>query len=319
MQKKHLLLGLILLVALTVMACSETPAPTAPASDDVTIDTPSEPVIQETREPTIPEVAKTTEPKEEKSDAASIFDHFFGSGSDEALVMIEDFRYQLFPGEIDEQGNQWGSMLYENNSEYPVRFFEIEYDAETEFPARFSSFNSVLPGETSPIISSDMSQGMTEKIARYIIMDGDTNYEITYDFETKKYKQIVDEYLDMDRVSPEDAPFLLDDFSIEYVTHPPDSLGIVYTDVTWKNGSDTTIDAIYLTMYSQERAMTYLYGGYEPVAAGEEGFLHSFGAEDLVPLDVQLVFTHEDTPYILQYDYKLDLYRLMVDYSQTNQ
>lgn len=311
-MRKLSLLALIILV-FGLIACSSPAAPeettlaeTTPSESGMKVETPAE------------ETVKPTEPVETaSSDATGFFEGLFGGKTTtDPIVKITELDFRMIPDEKrDPEGILWGRMIFKNNSDYVVRHLQVDYVSDTEFPPSFSTYFSVLPGQTSNMMVTMIGNEVTIKTAKYIILDKDgKNYEVTYDFAKDSYLQKNDPYTDMDRTDKDQVVALADNFKFEYVTSPPDGLGMVYSDITWTNGSDKTINEMYITMYSPDTAYTYQFGVYDPVGPGEVTEpISGFGADKLEPLKLTYLVTHEGTKYVITYDYRIDLYQQIVD------
>lgn len=101
----------------------------------------------------------------------------------------------------------------------------------------------------------------------------------------------------------------------DYVTHPPDMLGVIYTDVTITNNTDVPIKQLYLTMLDEVGRATHNYGYFpedSTIAPGESVTLTSFGADELTPIRLTYSFYLDDVEYDMEYDFTLDHYQQLM-------
>lgn len=322
MKKNRLFILLIAIVLITSACSSDTPA------TESTGETPNEPVVTQTDEtpaeaPATEESVKVEEPETEEPATDEPKEDAPKTGSERDIigmpipqnenifVTLDDIRYEIFIDEEPDSSGMLGALLlFENNSDYPIRKFELKTDFHGEFDPGFAVPYTVMPGETSSIAASEAKPDMKVTSIQYTIYDDGTNYEISYNAANDEYWQVEEVYIDMFAVDEKDIPVPAD-FSYDYVTEPPDLFGMVYSDVTITNNTAVPIESIYLTMIDEKERWINHFGSLpgDPVLPpGESVTIKSFGGEVLKPVNVSYSFHYDGQEYQIDYDYKLDQY-----------
>ena len=104
----------------------------------------------------------------------------------EPRVMPDQLPYNLVLEEPDSIGNVYGDMTFVNNSNYPITSFEVTVlDNTTNEKHYYSCYETVLPGETSPIFNTFASNDMTTLTIEYSIYDKETMLTCYYEYDLK--------------------------------------------------------------------------------------------------------------------------------------
>jgi hypothetical protein len=109
-------------------------------------------------------------------------------------ISIEDVPLSILIDPPDVIGNIYMNATYTNNSNYPITGYDVVVLLKDENEkAYLASYDTVLPGETSPIFNTfgPMSQNVADiEILAYTIIFRDENNETIYiEYDTK-----LDEY-----------------------------------------------------------------------------------------------------------------------------
>ena len=104
----------------------------------------------------------------------------------EPRVMPDQLPYNLVLEEPDSIGNVYGDMTFVNNSNYPITSFEVTVlDNTTNEKHYYSCYETVLPGETSPIFDTFASNDMTTLTIEYSIYDKETMLTCYYEYDLR--------------------------------------------------------------------------------------------------------------------------------------
>ena len=329
-KKKYLLvITIVLLVALIVSACANDPP--KPAETTELPQSPSETTTSETTESSPPETdqpaetnepVETNEPDEDDEDGGwtghkpvhPMAAFQVETENENIFLRVDKLDYKI---EVTEYENMLGHLTavaeFTNNSDYPIRRFELYPDFQTEYGNSFGEFMTVMPGETSTIMVANGKEGMKPEKLVYVVFDKGENYEITYFIDEDRYEQRSEDIVDMNRVRKREVVLPVD-FEFHYRTDPPDIFGTIISHVWYDNNTDLTIETLVVNALSRENQENHIYGHFgnqgdpvvPPGTTSDE--MSGYGANDLEFIKVSYEARHEGKLYHITYDYKLDIY-----------
>ena len=320
-KKYTLLIAIVLLMALVVSACAND-AP-KPVETTETTQSPTESSATETTESSPPETdqpTETDEPEEEDEDGGWTGHKpvhpmaAFQVETENIFLRADKLDYKI---EVTEHENMLGHLTavaeFTNNSDYPIRRFELYPDFQTEYGNSFGEFMTVMPGETSTIMVANGQEGMKPEKLVYVVFDKGENYEITYFIDEDRYEQRSEDIIDMHRVRKREVVLPVD-FEFDYRTDPPDIFGTIISHVWYDNNTDLTIETLVVNALSRENQENHIYGHFgnqgdpvvPPGTTSDE--MSGYGANDLEFIKVSYEARHEGKLYHITYDYKLDIY-----------
>lgn len=110
------------------------------------------------------------------------------------LVMVEELPYEIMFEEPDSSGSVYGLATYTNTSDYPVVSFDLTATLlDTNETTYYSTYDTVMPGETSAIFDSFGPETMSmedleiKEISYSIMLEDGSKQYIDYDTKLKKY------------------------------------------------------------------------------------------------------------------------------------
>ena len=221
--------------------------------------------------------------------------------------------YEEYPAE---NGLYQARVLFTNNSNYPLRTMEgvFRRPGKKEY-LDFGASYTTMPGEESVYGYGSAIEDVEMVYINYVVYvpEEDQNYEITYNLETDKYIVKKDRITDMNYIPKEEVKVTFDNFSFDYITHPPNMLGVVSSDVSMVNHSDYKVTKMTVTYYNHDTKRPELYGLFDQEAdPGEKvDFPTGFGGEEMTVIGGQYEVEAEDGLYMYQYDAKLDRYVIL--------
>lgn len=233
--------------------------------------------------------------------------------NDEISVKLEELEIvKEIESEPRPDGTTWSRFFVKNNSNYPIRSMMINYEPIDGVEVDNQGFfNTVMPGGDSTYMYQEVTKGepIISSVQYVVYVDG-KYYEITFNAKEEKYEQIVDEYQSMLNLPKEEVKLPADKIAYKYVTDPPDQLGMVYSTFEFQNNSEYPLTAIYLTVFSPQDRSSYIVGASDISIApgGNLPDITSFGAEELLPVEILYIFEIDGKEYNYTYNYQLDAY-----------
>lgn len=117
---------------------------------------------------------------------------------DEILVKVDELPFKIvkMDAEPDSVGNVWVTYTYTNNSEYPVKFYEITAKLkDTNEKTYYNCVDTVMPGDTSSNFEGVAPNNSDENDIEYLNLDytlvkDGIDYQISYDFKLDQYEQL---------------------------------------------------------------------------------------------------------------------------------
>lgn len=266
---------------------------------------------------------ETGEVIEEGSSAAFLENGESKNISDkDVLVSIEELPFDLTILEPDSIGNIYGEMVFTNNSKYPITSFSVTIlkkdDNEKSY---YSTYDTVLPGESSPKFSTfapesgDINDVEYLEIS-YYVLDGDVYKSYDYDTKTKKYELW---NIDVDSANDK-VPVKIEELPFDLKLDPPNSYGDVYGTMTYSNNSDHTLLNYSVKMLKKDVNETTYYSNYDTILPGETS--PNFSASgpstsDLADIEVleygYKILNDEGKEYFIEYNVKTDIYTMLED------
>lgn len=103
--------------------------------------------------------------------------------------------YKMEVLQPDSIGTVYGNLTYTNNGEYPVTYFQliIQYtdkDGNSGAKAYFTNYDTVMPGETSPVIKTFCNSDWKALTLEYKIYDKETqkSRRLQYDYKLEELR-----------------------------------------------------------------------------------------------------------------------------------
>ncbi len=241
-----------------------------------------------------------------------------GNTNQQYPITIEQLPIAITIKNPDSIGTVYMDATYKNNSQKNIVGFTatvlLKDINETTY---LSSYDTVLPGETSPNFNTFGPETLNKddiQILEYEITianaDGSETY-ITYDCKLKTY-DIYTYELDITNT----PPLTIEQVPIAITIKNPDSIGTVYMDATYKNNSQKNIVGFTATVLLKDINETTYLSSYDTVLPGETSpNFNTFGPETLNKDDIQIleyeitIANADGSKTYLTYDCKLKTYK----------
>jgi hypothetical protein len=295
-MKKWIVLLLVFVVILSLVACSgDKPVESTP--------------VQQPTEQTTEEQATEEQVEDQTEDQAEE-----SQGIEEQMKgLMKDLMPNIVIQEPDSIGTVYAVMTFQNVTNMPIVAYEISATLmDTNEATYYASYNTVMPGATSPNFSSfapesEKLEDINIKELTITVVDSPGSFT-TFEYDVKLDRLMGYSYAN-DEKPPIDVSKLLPTLTIL----PPDSIGTIYVEAELENTTDLPITGYSLKyLLKDSNEISYL-SVYEATLPGEvTSKFSSFGplSEDMKDIELRVIevdFAKEDgTTLSIQYDLLLN-------------
>lgn len=227
-----------------------------------------------------------------------------------------EYKMEVFEDMEQEEDLYPARMVVINHSKYPIRNTVVSLRKPgSKDMIEFYFPNAIMPDQTSSYTYRHGLQDMDMVYMRYVVFveEENENYEITYNLETDKYIVKKDQIIELNYIPNEEVKVPFEKFEFDYVTYPPNDLGIVASDVTMVNNSDYTVKSMIVNYHNHDENSESIFGllDSEVPAGATADFPRSFGGKDMTIITAQYVVEVDGKEYSYSYDKLLDRYELL--------
>lgn len=104
----------------------------------------------------------------------------------EPRVIPEELPFAMTVLEPDSIGTVYGNLIFQNNSKYIITAFDLTaLDNVTNEKTYYCCYDTVMQGETSPIMESFASDDISVLKLEYTIYDKESGLSCHYEYDTK--------------------------------------------------------------------------------------------------------------------------------------